>query len=752
MSRRATVVGRCIAVLLGVALPAQLQWEAHPAFARFVGPAAFDFWRDRLVAFDPVDGSTWSFDATHWRREPGPAPPPRDEAAMCFDGSRGEILLFGGTRVDRPGRPFGDTWTWNGVQWRERTVGVSPQPRFGHALADDLWRQRVVLFGGTDGFALGADTWEWDGAGWIARANQGAGQPVPRSHHCLAFDAVRGHVLLHGGFNPAALLSDTWVWSGANGRWTNVPATGPPPRTRATMAFDVQRRRTVLFGGRPPGPTVPELPRLDDVWEWDGAVWTRRVGLSGPGGRELAVLAYDAVRDRLLLHGGTPKLSGSPSSDVWHLHGGGWTRLVPAQAPLMSLAMAFAADRDRVVVFGGLNAFRVHAETWEWDGSVWRDRLPGLSPPAASIAACAYDSVRREVVLVCSPSAAQQSETWVWNGARWQQRPAAPARPISNAAMAFDVRRQRAVLFGGFDATRGTRLSDTWEWDGAAWTDARPAGQPAARDGHALAYDLHRGVTVMFGGVDRGGLRFDDTWEYDGSLWSRRQPTRSPPASTGHALVYDEARRRTVLACGEASGASGAAVWEWDGAEWTVRLIPGGPTFGRGAYDSRRSRVLVFGPDGAGAGAVWGLAPEHAASVKTFGRGCAGSLGALSLVVRDQGLPWLGDRIELSLAPAPAGRTAITWFGTSATSWGALLLPAPLDPSGMPGCGLLAGLEVHLVGQVDASGTAVLPVMLPVDAALNGVRLFAQAAVVDPPANAAGLVLANGLALQLGSR
>src|SRR5436853_6935455 len=60
--------------------------------------------------------------------------------------------------------------------WRiSRRSGTSPTKTKFHALAFDLVRSRVVLFGGDpgNGNALG-DTWSWDGSTWTQTSNFGA--------------------------------------------------------------------------------------------------------------------------------------------------------------------------------------------------------------------------------------------------------------------------------------------------------------------------------------------------------------------------------------------------------------------------------------------------------------------------------------------------------------------------------------------------------------------------------------------------
>src|SRR5215471_5263395 len=91
-------------------------------------------------------------------------------------------------------------------------------------------------------------------------------------------------------------------------------------------------------------------------------------------------------------------------------------------------------------------------------------------------------------------------------------------------ALAFDMVRGRTVLFGGRVVT--TELADTWEWDGASWTQRSPAHTPPARNFHALAHDLARARTVLFGGANAAGAALADTWEWDGADWKQQFPAQ----------------------------------------------------------------------------------------------------------------------------------------------------------------------------------------------------------------------------------
>lgn len=138
-----------------------------------------------------------------WREVP--ALYSRQSAAMAYDMVRERVVLFGGVDL---GRAVADTWERDGTVWNLRTTTTAPSRRSRHAMAYDLARQRVVLFGGTDGRILMGDTWEWDGVNWTQRAP--AARPWARSQHAMAYDVARQRVVLFGGDGQGSFASDTW--------------------------------------------------------------------------------------------------------------------------------------------------------------------------------------------------------------------------------------------------------------------------------------------------------------------------------------------------------------------------------------------------------------------------------------------------------------------------------------------------------------------------------------------------------------
>ncbi len=299
----------------------------------------------------------------------------------------------------------------------------------------------------------------------------------------------------------------------AQGQWFAMPA-GPQPAAVGSpaLAFDAARQVVVLFGGD------STAGLHDATWTWDGATWQQWQPALHPSARTMAGMAYDAARQRVVLFGGFGEAGGVAlnKNDTWEWDGANWTERFPAHAPSPRGAVGIAYDslRQRVVLFGGgLGGVMMptYDDTWEWDGVEWTQRFPAHAPMAARSLDLAYDSERGVAVLFGGLTTAYQklNATWEWNGNDWTQRfPAHVPTPRYAAGMAFDSARGRTVLFGGgLDAGPA---ADTWEFDGQDWLLQTPLGTPSPRDYVALAFDAARARIVMRGG------RVADTWQYAG--------------------------------------------------------------------------------------------------------------------------------------------------------------------------------------------------------------------------------------------
>lgn len=297
-----------------------------------------------------------SAQAFTWRLEtPAHHPANRYSAVMAHDSARGKTMLFGGYHSGTS-TTFGDFWAWDGSDWFAVFCQHYPSARWMSAMVYDSDRQCLVLFGGYGPSPLMSDTWEFDGVDWVQRVVSPA--PAGRFDHAMAYDSGRQRTVLFGGYvsQSGTLSNQTWEWDGTLWR-LRTPVNSPSARYGASMAYDPIRQRVVLFGGKVTNP-------LSDTWEWDGTNWEQRASGSGPllGGRYHYGMAFDEVRQRVVLWGGKNNSTPGPT-DTEEWTGTSWLQASPAASPSAreSPAMAFNTQTQRMVLTGGTIG---GGETW----------------------------------------------------------------------------------------------------------------------------------------------------------------------------------------------------------------------------------------------------------------------------------------------------------------------------------------------------------------------------------------------------
>lgn len=477
--------------------------------------------------------------------------------------------------------------------WRQR-IPDGPPALAGHAMAFDSVRGVTVLFGGYDDQGRApTGIWEWDGATWAMKIATG---PGPRSGHAMAFDSARGVTVLFGG--PWDIRgSETWEWDGAI--WTLRSTTGPHPRRGHAMVYDSVRGVTVLFGGYYYDPNAGTYDRdvyLNDTWEWDGSHWTQRL-VASPPARVKHAMVFDSSRQRTVLFGGCHGdcRSANQFGDTWEWDGMAWSQASSeGPSPRTEHAMTYDSSRHvTLLLSGSSDAYSDSGETWAWNGETWT-RLDVQAPSKRFESTMVFDTWRAVGVLyggaAAYPSVATYAvtgETWEWDGAKWEFRESGDPGKRQGHAMAFDSKRGVTVLFGG-ESGSIPRVG-TWEWDGVSW---RLAGRNPGlgRSHHAMAYDSKRGVTVTRYGD--GWSVGEETWEWDGTTWTPHKAL-GPEAEPGYVMAYDHARGETVLY--DTRGRT----WGWNGVAWTLRAREGPVERSSAAmvYDAARSVCVLFGGD-----------------------------------------------------------------------------------------------------------------------------------------------------------
>ncbi|MGA3073250.1 MAG: kelch repeat-containing protein [Bryobacteraceae bacterium] len=302
----------------------QVGYSSAPSARQSPG-IAYDVVRHSTVLFGGADGSsiygdTWTWNGTWRSMSPATSPSPRQGPAIAFDGAAGNIVLFGGspTAPVGYGTAFGDTWTWDGINWTQQFPALSPPARVWSSMVYDPVTKIVVLFSGTNtpgGDDAFSDTWAWDGVTKNWTELDPISHPPGRTMNQLVYDPANGTVVLFGGVTTALTpLNDTWTWNGSNWR-QHFPASSPAPRNGPALAYDPALGAVVLFGG---AVGTCCFDNLNDTWTWNGRSWTEIYPANPlPPARNAPAMDYDSLRKVILVFGGAR--SGPELDDTWFL-------------------------------------------------------------------------------------------------------------------------------------------------------------------------------------------------------------------------------------------------------------------------------------------------------------------------------------------------------------------------------------------------------------------------------------------------
>ena len=440
--------------------------------------------------------------------------------------------------------------------------------------------------------------------------------------------------------------------------WTQAtPAISPGVRSNHAMAYDSVRQKVVMFGGY-----NFQSGSMGDTWEYDGVVWTQVAPASSPPARTGHAMVYDSARHKVVMFGGYDPAPGSLAplyNDTWEYDGVDWAQVTTASKPLNRLDHAMVYDRgsQEVVMFGG-NGMTLHNDTWTYDGVDWTQATPANNPPVRALHAMVYDSDRK-----------------------------------------------KSVIFGGVGVltTSGSLRNDTWEYDGVNWTNITNDGSPPARSGHAMIYDAVRQQVVMFGGSSAQQMLLDETWECDGVNWIQVAAASNPGALAAHAFVFDSARLQGVMFGGHDTITYPARTWTYGG------VLSSSTQYGAGC--------------GSPALGLWPSFPPN--------------IGATASAL-------------ISDPPTPLASVAM---GVSDTFFNGLpTLPYDLASLNMPTCQLLQSSDVFGLAVTQVTPTLLrFDAAIPLDVALQGRHVYLQAFCWAPGANAAQIVTSNGIDWQIGN-
>jgi hypothetical protein len=434
----------------------------------------------------------------------------RDRRRVVLFGGNNPVWVMYGTGGAWVQYPRNDTWEWDGVGWHAMQPAASPSLRYGMPMVHDPVRRRTVLFGGDHR----ADTWVWDGSAWTQVVTPTS--PVDQAN-VGTFDVGLGKVVVAAG-GHLLWAFDGADWSVVTGPPHAVPdarlvATGGVDLLM--VGSRTTRHRRLGGWGEHPFPAVGTLVHDaargvllaydgTELLAWSGT-WARTAGAPPPT-RSYTAATFDDARAELVVFGGSPlPLPIAAFDDTWLWNGRAWRQATPAVRPPARMwhAMAYDAVRQVVVLFGGRAATPTFLQdTWLWNGSTWQLAATPLAPPARGQHGLACDAARGRIVLTGGGLglASAFADTWEWDGATWQAKPAGDypgtAPLVLASRIVYDGLLQKVVSFPA---------SGPIAWDGTSWQPlAVGAPGAAALAGDALAHDA---ATARLFALGANGLR-----------------------------------------------------------------------------------------------------------------------------------------------------------------------------------------------------------------------------------------------------
>jgi len=321
----------------------------------------------------------------------GSLPSARSGVPMVYDSTSGKVILFGGFfQVQNDRTYFNDTWAYDPTAntWTIlNPAGSLPSARSGVPMVYDSASGKVILFGGFDGDADLSDTWAYDPTAnaWTNLSPDGS-LPSARAAQPMVYDSSSGKVILFGGFDGTTYLDDTWAYDPGANTWTEMSPAGDLPSARymQSMVYDVGTGKMILFGG---GDGVNDL---NDTWAYDPSAntWTNLSPAGSlPSARSGQSTVYDLGTGKMILFGGSFGVRDDRVcfNDTWAYDPAAntWTNLSPDGSLPSARAgesMVYDSTSGKVILFGGTDGIAFFNDTWAFFSDTWATATPSAGP------------------------------------------------------------------------------------------------------------------------------------------------------------------------------------------------------------------------------------------------------------------------------------------------------------------------------------------------------------------------------------
>ncbi len=605
--------------------------ESFTPKQRSVFSYAYNSQNAKMICFGGID--PWSYPAgmaqtivydlktKSWAlMNPVPSPSVRHRTSMVYASNSDKVILYSGYNY---ASMLTDTWSYDLVtnNWTNMNPSANPGGRYLHSMAYDSNFDNLILFGGYGSGGIKSSTWAYNLTTNTWTNLNPVMFPSARKSHSMVYDTNSGKVILFGGDGSWTVsnlpLNDTWIYDPATNNWTNMnPVSKPNARIGHSMAYDEDSGKVILFGG------YNGSFHFNDTWIYDLTTnnWTKMNPVTKPNARFFHGLVYSADINKTLLFGGSdnPDVYGAGYNsyrDTWtyDLTANDWTQVFSdTPAPSHSHSMAYGADSDQALLFGGYDG-TYYDDTWVFNVTTnnWTNMNPLEKPSARYGHSLVYDIGSDKEILFGGYNGSYLSDTWVYNRTpnTWTQMnpPTTPGARFGHS-MVYATSSGKVLLFGGYDGSN--HRDETWIYDLAAnnWTQIHPVMKPPKSSHHSMVYAANTNEVILFGGTN--GTYFDNTWVFDliTNSWTQMYPAEKPSARSDHSMAYNPISKNLIL-FGGYNGSYFNDTWTYDltANNWTHKILPISPNT---RFDHSMvflaDRVVLFGGyDGKNLGDTW---------------------------------------------------------------------------------------------------------------------------------------------------
>lgn len=300
-----------------------------------------------------------------------------------------------------------------------------------------------------------------------------------------------------------------------------------PRITSAT--WDPSRQSIVIFGGSACCYPDPETEVYNDTWFYNGQWTGYGNGPSSLTKRSGNILIYDPALQLLFnMFGMDCWPCVGPNSQTWYLDKAtGWVGgNLGCRGPDPRYQTEAVATKDGVYIYGGTDICEVPMnDLWFYDEQFhWNELHTVNTPGKRTQFGMAYDSKRNRIILFGGwDGHIARGDTWQYDLSNntWTiigSSGISAITPRYGHDMVYDPIRDRIVMFGGYSPLHDVRLADTWEFDCTqdkwVFISSYHYGRPVGRFQHSMVYNPMTHSVLLFGGTRGWNVYFNDVFEY----------------------------------------------------------------------------------------------------------------------------------------------------------------------------------------------------------------------------------------------